>query len=79
MQPFARLPSVPKSSRELINIAIGRGRKIQIGFSEKTPIMVRIRKREALRIKTIGEYVRNRLREICFGYPRLDEIHPFLS
>ncbi len=76
MQPFAALPYVPRSADELIEVAFRRASRVSVKGGVRG--LARIRRMEERRIREVGRYLQKRLREICFGYPRLDDVHPFL-
>ncbi len=78
MQPFVDLPYIPRSPSEIIEVAFRRGNKKASSIKIKGSPIEKAKAKEIARIKTIRNYVRRRLRDICFGYPRLDELHPFL-
>ncbi|MCD6509674.1 MAG: hypothetical protein J7L11_04700 [Thermoprotei archaeon] len=79
MQPFAKLPEVPRSSDVLIEVAFSRGGKKAASVRGTGPRIERERRKEIARIRTIRAYLRRRLRAIYLGYPRLDQLHPFLQ
>ena len=78
MQPFANIPPIP-SSKEIMDAAVSYAWRAGTKSTKKIKAIVKARSLEASRIDRAGEYVRRRLREIAYSFPRIDELHPFLQ
>jgi nucleolar GTP-binding protein len=77
-QPFSHLTYIP-SAEELIQIAFRRASKAEVQFSDKDTSIMKARKRETTRIKTVPFTLINGLRGVIKEMPRLDTIHPFYN
>jgi len=78
MQPFANIPPIP-SSKEIMDAAVNYAWRTGTKSAKKVKAIVRAKSLEVSRIERAGEYVRRRLREIAYSFPRIDELHPFLQ
>jgi len=77
-QPFSHLTYIP-TAEELIDVAFRRASKVEVQFSDRDTSIMKARKRETMRIKTVPPTLINRLRGIIKEMPRLDTIDPFYN
>ena len=73
---FRKIPDVP-TAEQLIDFAFRRASKISLSFKKKTPPIIRARRREEARVRTVMQVIRDRLKKIVDSFPFIKELHPF--
>jgi nucleolar GTP-binding protein len=74
--PFENFYPVP-SVDELIDIAYHRGSKKGASIPSRFSSVLRAKRNEVSRIKSVNEYVIERIKNIIQSVPNLDALHPF--
>jgi nucleolar GTP-binding protein len=75
-QPFADMHSV-LSAEKLIDLAFSRASKKEMTFPKRVPTIVKVKRKEAARVTSVGQLLADRLMKTVKEAPKVDEIHPF--
>ncbi len=73
---FSKIPEIPTAA-QLIDVAFRRASKVSVGLKEKLPPIVKARRREEARVRTVMQVIRDRLKKIVDSFPFIRDLHPF--